>query len=405
VDYPVELHPDIAQAIKTGGNISLGRKEIVENNRQIIELSIFNENDHGTYMAGIIASQNNDYGLIGLHPGARITALDWTELQKNHLKLANKIEERSTAPGLQIYVFASSWPWSPAVEEDDRINSDPISKKLKYLAPLWITAAGEDDDGPKDISTCFLKGPMSLGLLKNVIVVTAYKLDAQKNPRLLRDSNYSTRGLVHIAAPGKNIPSTVSVSKYALAEGSSPATAFVAGVASAMVSKWDYYATADRVKFRIQLTARPSLLGEDAKKVVAGVLDPKVALLDPNRTWLRNNDGDYFEAILNYWCGSTFQVVNPATGNVFNDGTIPFDQVYRLYKDRNTDNWFVFTSVKDDDGNTLPGELRRIGPGTLRLDWRADPAIFRHADGTVYTTMSFSDLILTQGLPVGNCQP
>jgi len=400
VDSPVELHPDIAQAIKTGGNKSLGRSKIVENDRQIIELGIFNTNDHGTYMAGIIASQNNNYGLVGLHPGAHITAVDRAMLETNPSEFADLLEQRSDASGMQIYVFASSWLWK--VPEKDRITSNVVARKISNLAPLWITAAGQKITGGEDIRAGFENGPMSLGFLKNVLVVTAYQ-DDQNVPRLLLDAHYSTQGLVHIAAPGKAIPSTVSVSKYAFADGTSPATAFVAGVASAMVSKWEYYTTAERVKFRLQLTAKPSLTGEDANKVVSGVLDPVAALRDPNKIWLQDNEGDYKEVSLNHWCGSTLHVITP-NGAIFNNGTIPFELIYRLYKDGNTGNWFVFTKVRTDDGDTLPGTLRRIGPGTLKLDNQLNPVLFQSADGALYTTLSFSDLILPHGLPVGNCQ-
>ncbi len=400
VDTPVERHPDIAEAIMSGGNDSNGRKEIVENNEQIIQLGIFDKADHGTYMAGIIASQNNNYGLIGLHPGARISALDWTKLENNLGEFGKKIEERSDASGMQIYVFASSWEWK--MEENKRLNGHVIARKISNLDPLWITAAGQTTAGGQNIHTGFETGPMSLGSEKNVIVVTAYQVD-NNVPRLLREAHYSTHGLVHIAAPGKAIPSTISVSKYGFADGTSPATAFVAGVASAMVSKWDYYRTAERVKFRLQLTAKPSLAAEDLNKVVSGVLDPVAALRDPTKVWLQNNDGDYKEAKVTHWCGPTINVFTPE-GAIFNNGTISSELVYRLYRDGNTNNWFVFTKVRTDGNDTLPGTVRRIGPGPLSLNPQTNPALFQTADGTVYTTLSFSDLILPHGLPIANCQ-
>jgi hypothetical protein len=409
IDTPVELHPDIAPAIKAGGNASLGRSDIVENDLQIIEVGDYNETaDHGTYMAGIIASQDNNYGLIGLHPGAKITALDWLKLESRAYKLGELIQKRDDSPGMQIYVFASSWKWHPGAE-DDLINSNAISRKIRNIAPLWITAAGQSNGGGgADIDRIFSQGPMNLGFLKNVIVVTAYRLDNQGVPHLLSDANYSSHGLVHIAAPGENIPSTISVSKYASGSGTSPATAFVAGVASGMVSKWDYYRAPDRVKFRLQLTATPSLPSVDANKVVSGVLDPALALLDPAREWIRNTAGDYIQVNLDHWCGSSFRIIDPVTMTpVLNGGNIEPNLIYRLYRVGNSDNWFIYTKVTGANGDLMAGELQRIGPGLLVVDGQITPAapIFDGSDGTPYTSQSFRDVILSQALPVQPCQP
>ena len=409
VDTPVELHPDIALAIKAGGNNTPGRKEIVAGDSQFFELGSLDEDvDHGTYMAGIIASQDNGYGLIGIHPAARITSADWLRLQNDHEALALMIERRDELPAKQIYVFASAWRWdNPLASEFDLLSSNLISRKIRDLAPLWIVAAGQDDTGAgQNITRQFPRGPMNLGFLPNVLVVTAYRLDPTGVPRLLPDANYSTEGMVHIAAPGKDIPSTISVSRYATGDGTSPATAFVAGVASAMVSTSDYYDRVERVKFRLQLTATPSLPPDAAPKVATGVLDPYLALLDPTKAWMKNAGGDYVEASPAQWCAPTLKVVDRLGAPVADGNNVETGLIYRLYRVGNTNEWVVYTKVKVAMDKTLPGVVRRIGPGRLVLNGPVGPtsAIFGGADGATYTPAAFGDLLLSQGLPSGVCR-
>src|SRR6185295_6941061 len=64
---------------------------------------------HGTHLAGIIASQDNDFGLIGVNPRARIYSINWPILEFTPIELADKIQKRAARKKFQIWVFASKW--------------------------------------------------------------------------------------------------------------------------------------------------------------------------------------------------------------------------------------------------------------------------------------------------------
>src|SRR6185295_15563589 len=98
--------------------------------------------------------------------------------------------------------------------------------------------------------------------------------------------NYSP-AFVHLAAPAEPIVSTANATSFTWAHGTSQAAAFVAGVASALVSAWpDHYKTAESVKERLQYTATPFPRLDDGKRIAAGVVNPKIAMLDPDKDYL-----------------------------------------------------------------------------------------------------------------------
>jgi hypothetical protein len=90
--------------------------------------------------------------------------------------------------------------------------------------------------------------------------------------------------------------STASGAKYTKGSGTSQATAFVAGLASAMVSRFpDIYKDAAQVKVRLQATSMPiELIGDPSAsdKLATGVIDPSFAILDPRKYWLKTGGGD-----------------------------------------------------------------------------------------------------------------
>ena len=128
-----------------------------------------------------------------------------------------------------------------------------------------------------------------MGNVENVIVVTAYEDSSTPFPHLRRDSNYSLDGLVHIAGPGGEIPSTISNGKYVATGGTSEAAAFVAGVASAMVSLYPtYYPTAEKVKFRLQITA-----SQEVKEKHGEIKRLGPGIIDDNKNILSADDRNY----------------------------------------------------------------------------------------------------------------
>src|SRR6266478_7136140 len=390
IDTPVDRHPDLIPSLVDGGtDHSLASPAVIDPNdhnkdKQNIEEGKFNEQqDHGTHLAGIIASQDNQFGLIGIHPGAHLHSWDWSTYSGNHAAIAAKMRGLKDKPSLQIYLFANSWDWDMTLATpEQRFLADAIGKRIVNSRPLWIIAAGEQDSGGMRITPYDKKGPMNMGNVENVIVVTAYEDSSTPFPHLRRDSNYSLDGLVHIAGPGGEVPSTISNGKYVAAGGTSEAAAFVAGVASAMVSLYPtYYPTAEKVKFRLQITASPDMASEDLPKVSAGMLDAKMALLDPAKNWL---DNDRAHADKVSWCTDKITILDPVDKYPLQGGeAVDVKDVFRLHETNGK--WFIFQEVEEKHG-----EIKRLGPGIID-----DNKNILSADGRNYKLSQLRDILLS----------
>jgi peptidoglycan/xylan/chitin deacetylase (PgdA/CDA1 family) len=387
IDTPIDRHPDLGSSVVDGGT-DHHLPSPVGKDYQIVEEGDFSQKeDHGTHLAGIIASQDNHFGLIGIHPGAHLHSWNWNTASGDHAQIANKMLPLQDRPSMQIYVFANSWQWANKKgNPEDRFLSDPIGKRIISSKALWITAAGEQAGAPgKPIYLEQDDGPMNLGEHENVIVVTAYEDSGVPHPYLRRDSNYdsnhSKHGLVHIAGPGGNIPSTMSFGKYASESGTSEATAFVAGVASAMASLYpSYYSNSPaKLKFRLQITSSPDLADEDLPKVRAGMLNAQMALLDPTKNWI---DASPIRNLV--WCKDSISVLDPSDRRPMEGGKgIDVQDIFRLHE-RDDGKWFVFEEVKES-----PGEVIRIGPGLIK----DDENLFT-ADGSLKKLMQVRDVLL-----------
>lgn len=316
IDSPVYIHPDLQGAIREGGLPDKIRAELVDDKaehnvpadptitglHQHVKSGDVNDFTHGTHLAGIIGSRDNDFGLIGMHPDAEIYSWDWPALRSDLPNVATKIGNRQSkirASGRQqIYVFATSWPHE-ALHVQGRRFQNPLARQIRQEGILVVAAAGHSASGD-DLSDASLQGPANIGDQENVVVVTACE-SCQEGGRLMPGAHYSTTGFVHLAAPGQRIPSTVRDGKYAVGDGTSPATAMTAGFISAMVSRYpNSFLTAYAVKSRLLVTAAPFLMepghsdpaADPAlfahKGVAAGILDPGLALLDPQVTWLKS---------------------------------------------------------------------------------------------------------------------
>lgn len=164
------------------------------------------------------------------------------------------------------------------------------AKRIQDTRQLWVVAAGQQDstaDPPieqHDLTTNLALGPMNLGDAENVVVVTACedcrgRTMPNPGPRLVAGVNYSSSGLVHVATPGEEIPSPASQFQYGATSGTSAATAFVAGLASAMMTKYPGAYDPASLKARLQYTATPWIA--DPSVVASGVVNAKTAMLDP----------------------------------------------------------------------------------------------------------------------------
>jgi Subtilase family len=411
IDRQLFPHPDFSLDIDQNPPLH-APSPIDPDHFQHLELGLVTQDEHGTAMAGIIACQDNDFGFIGINPFVRIRPFDVTQIDTRPDLLAASINQRDLSREW-VYVMASDWTMSSAsgaltektARDAQSRFQDVIATTIRDARPLFIVAAGQEDSGRgRDIPTYLSsKGPMNLGDLPNVIVVTACSRCYDDAVALLPEANYSKSGFVSIAAPGDNIPTTISggsnIGKYGLMSGTSPATAITGGVAAAMVAKFPsiYNGHPERVKLWLELTSRPFETDDDIK-VQGGIIEPKVALKTPTSSYMNPNSSDLLPFSPMHWCLDSFNTID-ASGN---RGALSTSAIHRMRRAKGTAQWFVYTTGRQDSG-----AMEKRGPISLSI-----PAVYKAtyviSDATTaYTLNDFSDLLLAPGSnmddPDGGC--
>ncbi|MGQ0671407.1 MAG: S8 family serine peptidase [Hyphomicrobium sp.] len=300
---------------------------------------------HGTYLAGIVASSGTSTGLVGMNPEVRIWHIPWIKgVRDNALKQEITRVYADNQP--QIFLFASNFQgleattgndkarsriWARRADGESYSNSEfknpevrlkhiPVNRTVSLqIKPLLIVAAGqnksdEDDETGDELRLTSAASPQNIGNLANVIVVTACQDCGSGNASLWEKANHGlpSAGLVQLAAPGGE-PIAGLMDGYSLGQpkfgGTSAAAAFTAGVAAKMMACYpSYYLRAkENVKEQLLLTGRANLKDEDRSKLPAGTLDPSLALIDPNKSWLKLEGQGGLIDVKNFghWCDDT----------------------------------------------------------------------------------------------------
>jgi subtilisin family serine protease len=184
------------------------------------------DNGHGTHCAGIIGAEgNNGEGIAGVNWHVQIMPLKFMGrggfgTTKDAIEAINYAIDRKRA-GVNIRVINASWGsmlYSKALEDAIRAAGEE--------GILFVAAAGNNST-----SNDKLPHYPSNYDLPNVISVAA--LD--RNDTLASFSNFGVK-TVHIAAPGKEIPSTWLNDDYRDASGTSMAAPYVSGVAALILA-------------------------------------------------------------------------------------------------------------------------------------------------------------------------
>lgn len=275
------------------------------------------KSDHANYLAAIIATRTNGNGMSGIAESAVLQSSPWVSVQAGQVTPDADAAARLTAMllddakaaaadatrPLTVYLAALDFRiWTAedtAFNASLRLDRNPAGP-IASTGRLFIVSAGQQPDGGRDITAASLLSPQNLGDLSNVVVVSACLRCSQPSVRLMDTANYSAgdHRFVHLAAPGgAALPGWFDTQYMGAGKGTSPAAAFVAGVAADMIGAYpDYYLDARRVKERLQTTSQPlpryngfNQKNEDTKKIAAGVVDPHLALLDPRQHWIRQN--------------------------------------------------------------------------------------------------------------------
>ncbi len=208
LDTGVIDHPDLKVNIKGGINFSSSDKK-----------DYIDRQGHGTHVAGIIAAQNNDFGVVGVAPKAEIYAvkvlgdqgygsfemiaqgIDWA--------VENKMDVISMSLG-------SATPHSSI--------HDAIKRAYKKNITI-VAAAGNDGDEYDDNDMGYparYPETIAVGSVNKYLKRSWFSSDGEE---------------LDIMAPGEEIYSTFLKNEYAILSGTSMATPFITGVLALLISE------------------------------------------------------------------------------------------------------------------------------------------------------------------------
>ena len=214
------------------------------------------DNGHGTHVAGIVAARDNDLGVVGIAPGARLWAVKVLDsngqgLISNIIEGIDYLGQHASEVDVINMSFGCNNCYSTAL---DLSIQNLISKGIAFVA-----AAG---NGQSDAST------FSPANLKNIIAVSAIVDSDGKcggvgpstsfgaDDTFASFSNYGST--ISLAAPGVNILSTYIGGGYATVSGTSMSSAHVSGVAG-LLKAADPAASAAEIKNTLlQMANKPS---------------------------------------------------------------------------------------------------------------------------------------------------
>jgi Subtilase family len=210
---------------------------------------------------------------------------------------------------------------------------------------------------------------MNVGDFKNVLVVTACENCFDRTAKIADWANYSTAGLVNIAAPGgtqaEGIPSTATNSAYAVAYGTSQAAAVIGGLAGAMMTCYpSKFQNSRELKVRLQSAVRPPVRDDMARKISAGIVDAEKALKDPSVHHVRVKAQPEKRAKELQWCRDKIDLIDPVTRRPLPGGGINPRFVTQIVRDEAPDGnpaWYVYYEPDDRSNATV----KRYGPGLL----------------------------------------
>jgi subtilisin family serine protease len=167
------------------------------------------DNGHGTLVAGIIAAQNNKFGIIGIAPDAEIYPV--------------KVLDKYGQGSIKDVLSGIDWCISNKIQVINMsfsiLNDNPLlySSVMKAInAGIIVVASADNSCGGKVGYPASYKGVISV-----TAVNSKYKID-ETDPR----------GKIDFCAPGINIISTNNKDSYELCKGTSFAAPHISGVIS-----------------------------------------------------------------------------------------------------------------------------------------------------------------------------
>lgn len=217
LDTGVDLdHPDLAKNLLPGFNF-------IEPNKEP-----WDDNQHGTHVAGIIAAANNEIGMVGVAPEAKIIPI--------------KVLNRNGSGNLVNVAKGIRW----AVDEG---KADLICMSLGSPNPVQEVRKAIQYALSKN-AVCFVAAG-NAGVTKQVFYPADYPeaiAIGSIDENLSRSTFSNTGANLDFMAPGGRIFSTVPDNWYAVLSGTSMAAPFATGVAALVLS----YVRNNKIKLNLK---------------------------------------------------------------------------------------------------------------------------------------------------------
>ena len=220
------------------------------------------DNGHGSHVAGIAAAKDNDIGVVGVAPGARIHAvkvldsrgsgytswiiagIDWVTARASTIEVANMslggsgytaayhtAVKNSVAKGI-VYMVAAGNEARDVYGPDARFGTSDDTQPAAFPEVGTISALADADGIPGGLKTtstafsiCTENRDDSFACFSN------YSRNATNNPVT------SSGGKIDMMLPGYQITSTYSQGRYATVSGTSQASPHAAGLAALYIAR------------------------------------------------------------------------------------------------------------------------------------------------------------------------
>jgi subtilisin family serine protease len=227
----------------------------------------FDDNGHGTHVAGIIGAAANSGPVVGVDWNVQLMALKFMDANGQGTDdMAADAIRYAADHGARVSNNSYGGPYSVALDNAVQYAATKNFGPGQGVGQVFTVAAGNNGVNIDQTPSY----PASIAQ-PNVLSVAATDTDGS----LAWFSNYGPR-TVDVAAPGVNVYSTVPGGGYAYKSGTSMATPYAAGVAALLLAK-DPSLSASQVIDRIVKTAtpEPALAG---KTLSGGILNAGAAL-------------------------------------------------------------------------------------------------------------------------------
>jgi len=248
-------HPDLVDNIVKGTNFVPGKGK----NKGVDEQAWNDDHGHGTHCAGIVAADDNNFGVIGVAPDASLYAIKVLD-SRGRGKASDFVAglQWAVSNGIQIISISLRMGNTETVSVTDACDA-------AYGAGLLLVKSAGNNSGGSVTSP---------GYHPSVMAVSA--IDEANNIAWFS----STGPEVELAAPGVDVYSTNKNGGYISMDGTSMACPHVSGVA-ALVWATGHYENGSGVRLQLRRTAEP-LAGLDPEEQGNGLVYAPRAVGEPH---------------------------------------------------------------------------------------------------------------------------